>query len=170
MAAGDLVGQAVFATTTISDHHQHIWHMKPNRRVMPTRWTLTDPQGQVALQFDQKILGKLTNPIYKVVLAILDSDGKERYRLVDPRTDIPDRIMGVHTGEWTIVAGDQPVAKLGWLPREKPSPKGLFKFLDRFLTASDRAVISAGPHHLLPAPAVLGLLLLFDELTDTSGG
>lgn len=62
MAVGELVGQAVFATIIISDQHQHIWQMKPNRRVMPSRWTLTDPQGQVVLQFDQKILGKLANP------------------------------------------------------------------------------------------------------------
>jgi hypothetical protein len=34
---------------------------------------------------------------------------------------------------------------------------------------SDRAVISAGRRHVLPAPAVLGMLLLFDALTDTSG-
>jgi hypothetical protein len=170
MAACDLIGQAVFATHRILDHQQQVWEMTPNRRFMPSRWTVSDSQGQVTLQFDQKILGKLTNPIYKVVLSIIDADGKERYRLVDPRTNIPDRIMGVHTGEWAIVAGDKPVAKLGWLPKEKAPPKGLFKFLKKFLIASDRALISAGPRHLLPAPAALGMLLLFNELTDTSGG
>jgi len=169
MASGDLIGQAVFATHAFLDHKQQTWQMKPNRKIMPSRWIVTDPEEKVVLQFDQKILGKMVNPLYKVVLAILDSEGREVYRLVDPRTNIPDRIMTANIGEWTIVEGDRPVAKLAWLPRQGEPPKGMFKRLKTFFTPSDRAVISAGRRHVLPAPAALGMLLLFDALTDTSG-
>jgi hypothetical protein len=170
MATCDLIGQAVFATLSIDDHNRQAWQMKPNRKIMPSRWIVTEPSGQVNMQFDQKLLGKLTNPIYKVVLALLDADGKEIYRLVDPRTNIPDRIMTVNIGEWTIVANDQPVSKLTWLPRKKTQPTGMFKFLKKFLAGSDRGLVSAGNRHILPAPVALGMLMLFDELTDTSAG
>ena len=63
---------------------------------MPSRWIVTAPGEEVVLLFDQEILGKMVNPLYKVVLAILDNEGREIYRLVDPRTNIPDRIMAAN--------------------------------------------------------------------------
>ena len=138
---------------------------------MPTRWALHDPTQKIVLQFDQKVLGKLTNPLYRVALALLDAEGKERYRLVDPRTSIPDRIMGIHAGDWPLLEGERPVAKMTALAREPQSPaKGLLGRLKRLIQHSDRGFVSAGDTHLLPAPAVLALLRLFDEVTDTSGG
>lgn len=123
------------------------------------------------MQFDQKVLGKLTNPLYRVVLTLLDADGRERYRLVDPRAGIPDRIMSNHVGDWPLLEGERPVAKMTALARESQKPsKGLLGKLKNVIQRSDRGFVSAGDAHLLPAPAVLALLLLFDEVTDTSGG
>ena len=113
MATGDLVGRTVFIAQTICDQNRQPRQMKPNRKIMPARWTVTDPRQRVVMQFDQKIMGKLVNPIYKVLLALLDGEGREVYRLVDPRTNIPDRIMSANTGQWTLVEGDKPVATLG---------------------------------------------------------
>jgi hypothetical protein len=31
-------------------------------------------------------------------------------------------------------------------------------------------MVSAGPDHVLAAPVALGMLMIFDELTDTSAG
>jgi hypothetical protein len=62
------------------------------------------------------------------------------------------------------------MAKLTWLLGKKTQPAGMFKFLKKFLTASDRSIISAGNRHILPAPVASGMLMLFDELTDTSAG
>jgi hypothetical protein len=168
LAICDLIGKAVFSTLTIFDRNDLSWQIKPNRRIMPSRWVVTDPKQHVAMQFDQKILGKMANPIYKVVLAMLDENEEEIYRLVDPRSNIPDRIFGVNPGEWTIMHSDKPVAKLGWLKKQKDQPTGLFGRLRNLLTTSDRAIISAGSDHILPAPVALGMFMLFKELTDRS--
>lgn len=170
MAACDLIGKAVFATLSISDHENNKWQMKPNRKLMPSRWIVTDSRDDVIVQFDQKILGKLVNPLYKTLLAMLDRNGREILRLVDPRTSIPDRILGVSPGEWTVIRGDKPVAKLDRLPRKEEPSKGFFGKLRKLLASSDRGIISAGKEHALPAPVALGMLLLFEELTDTSAG
>jgi hypothetical protein len=45
--------------------------MKPNRKVMPSRWIVTDPDGRITVQFDQKVLGKLVNLLYRVALTLL---------------------------------------------------------------------------------------------------
>lgn len=170
MAVCDLVGRAAFSTLAIVDRDWQAWQMKPNRKVMPSRWVVTDPKEHIAMQFDQKILGKLANPLYRVALALLDAEGREVYRLVDPRTDIPDRIFGLGPGEWAIMAGEKPVAKLVGLPKQKEQPTGLFGKLRGYLAGSDQGIISGGADHVLEAPVALGMLMIFNELTDTSSG
>jgi hypothetical protein len=170
MAACDLIGKAVFAALVIIDHQQKTWQMKPNRKIMPSRWFVTGPNQNIAMQFNQKIMGKVINPLYKTALILEDSEGKEIHRLVDPRTNIPDRILGVGPNDWAIMSGDKPVVKLVRLPKQTEPVKGIFGKLKKMLATSDRGIISAGSAHALPAPVALGMLMLFDELTDTSGG
>jgi hypothetical protein len=170
MAVCDLIGKAVFSTLVIIDQDQKTWQMKPNRKIMPSRWIVTDPSQNMAMQFNQKIMGKMINPLYKTALTLEDPEGKEIHRLVDPRTSIPDRILGVGPNEWAIMRGEKPVAKLVWLKKQKKQAKGLFGKLRNFMTGSDRGIVSAGSAHALPAPVALGMILLFEELTDTSGG
>jgi len=169
MAACDVIGQATFSNLAIADSDQRAWRMRPNRKVMPSRWIVTDPEERVAMQFDQKILGKLVNPLYRVALALLDRDGEEVCRLVDPRTNIPDRILGLGPGEWALLAADEPVAKLVRLSRRTGPPAGALGKLRRFFAVSDRGIVSAGRDHVLAAPVALGMLMIFEELTDISG-
>ena len=167
----DLIGQAMFKGLDIYDADAKLWKLRANRRIMPTRWALYDPSDNVVLQFDQRVFGKLINPLCRVALTLLDAEGRERFRLVDPRTSIPDRVMSIHVGDWPLLEGDRPVAKMTALAREPQKPsKGLLGKLKKFFKLSDRGFVSAGDTHLLPAPAVLVLLLLSDEVTDTSGG
>ena len=170
LAASDLVGRAVFSTLTITDEDQREWQMRPNRKDVPSRWIVTEPEQNIAMQFDQKILGKLVNPPYRVALALLDGEGEEVYRMVNPRTDIPDRILGVGPGESALLAGDERVAKLVRLPKRTELPRGVLGIPRRYLAGSDRGIVSAAADHVLAAPVALGMLMIFDELTDTSGG
>lgn len=170
MAVCDLIGQATFSTLTITDGDHLAWQMRPNRKIMPSRWMVTDPEGRVAMQFDQKILGKLANPLHKVALALLDDEGREVHRLVDPRTGIPDRVFGIGPGEWAIMTGERAVAKLVRLPKRKEPQKGLLGKMRGYLEGSDQGIVSAGADHVLAAPVALGMLMIFNELTDTSGG
>jgi hypothetical protein len=169
-ACCDLIGRAMFAGLEVYDADAKLWQLRANRRIMPTRWVLNDPSDKVVLQFDQKVLGKLINPLYRVVFTLLDAEDRERYRMVDPRASIPDRIMSIHIGDWPLLEGERPVAKMTALARESQKPsKGLLGKLKNLVQHSDRGFVSVGDAHLLPAPAVLALLLLFDEVTDTSG-
>lgn len=170
MAVCDLIGKAVFTPLMIIDQQQKTWHMRPNRKLMPSRWVITAPAQHIAMQFDQKILGKMVHPLYKIVLVLQDGEGKEVFRLVDPRTSIPDRVLGLGPNDWAIMSGDEPVAKLVWLPRQTEPAKGIFGKLKNMLATSDRGMISAGSDHALPAPVTLGMLMLVNELTDTSAG
>jgi hypothetical protein len=142
--------------------------MQPNRKLMPSRWIVTDPDQRVAMQFDQKIVGKLANPLYKCALAMLDGEGKEIYRLLDPRTNVPDQVFGTGPNEWIIVDGDRLAAKLVRLPRREKKAGGLRGVLRKLASTSEPGIVSVGADHLLPAPAALGMVIIFEVVTDPS--
>jgi hypothetical protein len=169
MAACDLIGHAAFSTLAITDHENQIWQMKPNRKIMPSRWIVTDPREQMAMQFDQRILGKLVNPITKNVFVMLDAREREVYRILDLRTSIPDRMFGVGSCDYAIMAGEEFVAKMLWLPRQTEQPKGLLGKIKGFLASSDRGIVSVGDQHALKAPIALGMVMIFSEVVETKG-
>lgn len=168
LASCDLIGKAVFAETEIKDAEGRGWKMAPNRKIMPSRWTISDPAGQVVAMLDQKIGGKLLNPLYRTALVICDAQGRELYRVVDPRQNIGDLIFGAQRGQWSVVSGERLVAKLGYLDRKGQTAKGFFGKLRRFLTGSDRAIFSAGGRHIMSPTVALGMILIFNEVTETS--
>ncbi len=170
MARCDLIGRASLAELLLFDERQQPWRMRPNRKIMPSRWIVTDPQQRIAMQFEQNILGKLSNPLHKVVFNLLDGEGQLLYRLLDPRSAIADRLFGIGPDDWAISDGERLVAKLIRLPRPKPESRGLLAALRLLLTPADPAIVSSGPQHLFPAPVALAMLLLFQELTDASAG
>lgn len=169
-ACCDLFGRAIFTEQGILDREGCSWVMKPNRKLMPNRWAISDQQNEIAMIFDQKLLGKLTNPLYRVALMLFDRNSNERYRLVNAEDSLPDWVFGVGPKEWALLAGEQPKAKLVRLPRPGNPGKGLIGQLQKLLRGTDPGIISAGSEHELPGPTALALLLLFRELTDVSGG
>jgi hypothetical protein len=168
MATCDVVGRFAFATHDVIDDLGRTWRMQPNRKVMPSRWIVTDPEQAIAMQFDQKIAGKLINPLYKCAMAFLNSDGEEVYRLIDPRTNIPDQIFGTGPDDWLIVDGDRLAAKLVRLPRKQSGAIGLRGVLRKLVATSDPGIVSVGGDHLFPAPVALCMMIIFAVLTDSS--
>lgn len=164
-----LMGRAAFTQLDIADHDGGTWHTTPNRGVMPSQWVVTDPGRQVIARLDAKITGKVLAPLYRASLAVLDPDGAERYRLLDPRAGIAKRMLGVGRDDWAFVQGEQVAATLVRLPRQSGPRSGLIGRLAGALAGSDRGLVSAGPAHFLPAPMVLATMAIHDELTSLSG-
>jgi hypothetical protein len=168
LATCDLMGVVTFRAHDIVDGSGRVWRLKANRAIMPSRWLLTDPTQRLMLQFHQQILRKLLNPWRRTGLVLLDADDRELLRLVDPRTGVLDRTFGPGIDDWVVMARDKPAAKLVRLPKEQEESKGLLGHLSKLLARSDQGIASAGPAHALSAPAALALLMLVNELTDSS--
>jgi hypothetical protein len=167
----DLIGRAVFGCTALVDHGGRHWTLQPDRKVMPTRWLLSDEHGSLELQFDQKLLGKLANPLFRTVLAILDAQDRELMQFVNLHSKKAAFVLGLELGKYALVRDQTALAELSTLPREKPAGrKGFLGSFKRFMAPSDRALISLSDRHPLPPPAALAMYLLYEELTDTSGG
>ena len=93
---------------------------------------------------------------------------RELLRLADPRTGVLGRMFGPGPDDWVLMQDDTTIAKLVRLPKEPEAPKGLLGHLGKLLSRTDQGIASLGPTHVLGAPAALALLMLVDELTDTS--
>jgi hypothetical protein len=168
LATCDVMGWVAFGEHAIIDSEQQVWRLRANRAIMPSRWLLSDPAQRLTLQFHQQVLRKLINPWRRTGLILLDANGKELFRLVDSGTGRLERIFGPRVDDWVLMQRDHPAAKLLRLPKETEEPKGLLGRLGKLLTRSDQGIASAGPAHALAAPAGLALLMLVNELTDSS--
>jgi hypothetical protein len=168
LATCDLMGVVTFRAHDIVDGGGQVWRLAANRAIMPSRWLLMDPAQRLVLQFHQQILRKLLNPWRRTGLALLDAEDRELFRLVDSRSGALNRVFGPGVDEWIVMQHDSPVAKLVRLPKQAEEPKGLLGHLSKLLARSDQGIASAGPAHALSAPAALALLMLVNELTDSS--
>lgn len=167
----DLIGQAVFSTLHFTGSNGESWRLQPNRKFMPSRWKMKDTNDVAVFHFDQKILGKVINPVYKTVLAILDGQESEIMRLVNLHSKKASYVVGLDIGTYALVKDSTAVAELGSLPREKEQAKGrgLFGKFRRFMQSSDTAIIGLTDDLPLPLPAALAMYLLYKEITDSSG-
>lgn len=168
LATCDLMGVVTFRSHDIVDGDRQVWRLTANRAVMPSRWLLTDPAQRLVLQFHQQILRKLLNPWRRTGLVLLDAEDRQLFRLMDPRTGVLGRMIGPGVDDWALMQGDAPVGKLVRLPKEQDEPKGLLGRLGKLLSRADQGIASVGPAHALSAPAALALLMLVNELTDSS--
>lgn len=168
LATCDLMRAVVFGTHEIVDHEQQVWRLSANRSVMPSRWLLTDPARRLVLQFDQQILRKFLNPWRRTGLVLLDASGRELFRLVGRKTGVLDRIFGPSIHDWAVMEGDRSAARLVHLPTQQEAPKGMLGRMAKLVERADQGIASAGPAHVLAAPAALALLMLVDGL-DPSG-
>jgi hypothetical protein len=169
MAYCDVSGHATFSIVSIIDEDNKTWTMKPNRKIMPTRWILTDPNKSLVMQFDRNFSQKLKNPIYRVILTLLDNHGKEVYQIVDPRKEFIDRVLGAAPDDWVIMKDDEPVARITRLVRHEEQAATLMQKFRAFFAPADKGVVSLKGIHLLSAPVALCMQLILHELTASSG-
>lgn len=147
------------------------WRLEPNLRFAPTRWTLHDPDGRVIVSFEAQALARAAHPLGHAALSVYDAEEKELYRLIDPRSGVAERVFGIGPDAWALVDGPNLVASLDVLPTQassEPSRPTLLNKLGALLARPDRGLLSVGDGHGLPAPAVLCMVMLLDELPDTS--
>ena len=81
----------------IRDANGAEWHLTPNRKVMPSQWTLSNDAGMAVLRINGMIGGKLLNPMHPTSVAVFDATGVEQFRITDIRSVIHDHLTQVAT-------------------------------------------------------------------------
>ena len=164
----ELVGDAALKPQDIVVDDQ-AWRLEPNRKLMPNRWTLRDPQGDAQCEFSQSVLGKVLNPVHKAVMSIDAGDPAGPLHLIDQKAATLPAILGLDWGDYAIVRNDEVLAAVAVLPRQtEPKRNRIGKFIGRFIKPTDLALVSLSAEHLMPPAMSLATWLLHRSLTDTS--
>ncbi len=168
LAVCDVIEPPLFKLQTVVDENNQKWHLKSNRKIMPSRWLLTDSENKLIIQFDQQISRKMLTPFTKILFTLHNEEGKELYRFVDPESNLIDQLMGCSPGEWALLSEKTLVAKMVRIPREKVEQKGIRGWIKRLKTGSDSCLVCLDGGHILPAPAALCLYVLYEELSTNT--
>lgn len=169
LAVCDVTGFAVTTALEIRDDVGRTWHLRPNRKVLPTLWSLHDPDGRLVVEVHGRSLEKLANPFGRVAWSLRDAEGRETFRVVDGRDRALDRTLGGGPNEWLVTDGTRVTARVTRLPRNRTEPRGLLGRLRALLAVTDLGLVSEEAGHPFPGPVALALLMLVRELTDVDG-
>lgn len=166
LAHCDVCGQLLHAAQVIETGAGERWGLRPNRRIMPSHWTLSNPSDQAVLVLDQRIFGKLSNPLTRVGMSIKDPQGAELYRVVEPEASLPERLLGPDPDAWSVEDDHRPVALIATLPKTDQFVSGWRGKLQRFIQGTDTGLVSLGQAHHFGIAESLAILMIFRELRD----
>lgn len=167
LARCHLNGRAAQSTLEIETTDGNRWTSTPNRRVMPTEWELAE-NGRLAYRLNAKVAGKLLNPMYRTSLSVRTADDRELFVVADPRSNLPDRVLGTGPADWELRSGDRALGKMIVLPRGNVQGSGIVAKVRRFFAGYDYGLASFGSEPVLPPAAALALVAIHLELTDAS--
>lgn len=170
LAQCDSYEKSVSSICEIIDHHGNQWEMQPNRKVMPTRWLFKAPDGVKVFEIRlPNFLWMMINPLARTYLHLKDIRAQRSYRFIDLESSFGDRIFRSPVMAWSIMEKGRVVAKITRLTREEEAPatKGFFAKLKQFFKGSDWALLTPGSEPLFDAPIFIGLMLIYEEVSNT---
>lgn len=166
MAQCEVCGQLLHSHQLIVTDNGQRWNLRPNRKIMPSNWTLSDPQDRPVLVLDQRIFGKLSSPLTRVGMIIKAPQGAVLYRVMEPKASLPERFFGPDPDAWTVENDEGPVALIASLPKPGQPAKGWRGKLQRFIQGVDVGLVSLGDSHRFASAESLAILMIFRELRD----
>ena len=168
LARCDLYNKSLFSKLPITDHGGNQWEMRPNRRILTTRWILKAPDGADVFEIRLPGLLLMLNPFARTYLHLKDTRAGREYRFIDLESNFGDRFFRSPPGAWSITERGTVVATVTRLGRETEAPvkKGFFARLKRFFTGSDWGLLTPGTEPLLDAPVFIGLMLVYEEVSN----
>lgn len=161
-------GQLLHASQVIETASGQRWSLSPNRRIMPSHWTLSNPDDKAVLVLDQRIFGKLVSPLIRVGMSIKNPQGSVLFRVVEPDASLPERLLGPDPDAWAVEGDDGPLALIATLMKTDQPARGWRGRLQRFIRGTDVGLVSFGDDHRFGIAESLAILMIFRELRDIS--
>jgi hypothetical protein len=160
----DVVGHVASRETRfVGPDGDLLFSMKPNRKILPSRWRLKASDGSDIGYLDQKLLGR-------GAWAAFDATGREIFCIIDPAPQgeqIASRMLGGATTAYAFVTGDQSIATTRKEPRERIERGGLRGFLKTLVAKQDWVVRFADGQRPPDVRFVGAAMLLLKDITVT---
>lgn len=169
LACCDLCGNVESSPVSIVDSAGQEFILKPSRKIMPSKWILTDQNSMPVYEVERASVVKLLNPIGRNLLTVHNLIDKKRYELNNLSKNKLDLMFGPSMLEWYLMEGN---VALAGIERRKngagiESEKGFLSKLKCFLKPSNWILVTNSDSHLISAPAFIAMMMLFDVLTKS---
>lgn len=154
---------------TLTDVENNRYSLRPNRKLMPTRWNLLDSEEYLLFAI-QRI--NSINPLGRTLFELEDRIAQRCYRLTNLTRQPLDLVLGPLSTDWYLLEGDRPVAAIEKRKGDRPveGRRGLLAKLKRWLQNAEWVLVEADGESCLSPPAYLALILLFDAHLERQQG
>ena len=171
LAHSDVFGYVSHDAITVQNDFGDVATLAPNRKIMPSEWTLSDVKKVPLYTYARLSLVKAMNPFGRDVMTVTDARSARTFHLRNTTESKLDLLLGPSSTDWVLFEGD---AIVGYLDRRKdpnvPLPGNkVLASLKRFMQSSDWVFVSTETEPALSASGYLILMLLFEELTKDTG-
>ncbi|WP_196159676.1 hypothetical protein [Reinekea sp. G2M2-21] len=171
LAHSDVFGYVSHDAITVQNDLGDVATLAPNRKIMPSEWTLSDAKKLPLYTYARMSLVKAMNPFGRDVMTVTDALSARTFHLRNTTESKLDLLLGPSSTDWVLFEGD---AVVGYLDRRKdpnaPLPGNkVLASLKRFMQSSDWVFVSTESEPALSASGYLILMLLFEELTKDTG-
>lgn len=142
--------------------------LNPNRKIMPSKWLLTDSQGQLVSEISRASVVKLMNPIGRHLLTI--QTGGREFQMMNVAKSKLDIMFGTASVDWALMENKQAVA--GFDRRKDPNAKseksGFLGKIQSFLTSHYWVILIDDISPPLSPSTFLSMMLVFEAHRDHS--
>ncbi len=168
----DLYQKAIYSEILLTDNKHQTWKIKPNRKIMPTRWHVYSPFDEKTFEVRLPNFFIMMNPFSRTYLRLSDIQSGRKLKFVDLESGFFDRIFGGTNLIWSITDNNKVIAEIRYLAREedeeeqKPKKKGFFARLKGWFRRADWSLQSYAAEPVISAPAFLALALVYNEVSS----
>jgi len=170
LAHCDLFGYFESSTVQIINEHNLAYSISPNRKVLPSKWTLRDDNRVDIYEIERASVAKLFNPLGRKILSIRNLTANKVYELTNLTDSKLDLMFGPASTTWYLLENGNVVA--GFQRKKAPKQQlsnGVLSKLKEFFQPSFWVMQSQSPSHLISGPAFLALMILFESHTRSAG-
>lgn len=165
LAACSFRGRFTLSTVSLTTPDGRSWNVTPNRRVMPTHWTVS-VDGSPVVTFRGQHARKILNPLHRTSVVAFDAADSEILRVQDPTPSVAERLISPGPSHWMLVRDGEIIGKLVRLPKPVRKDVGPIRRALMKLAGSDHGLVSLDGQPVLDAPAALALVAIHEELTE----
>ena len=170
LAYCDLCSYVESSPVPIVDADGREFILTPNRKIMPSKWILTDCDSVPVYEIERASAAKILNPLGRKLLTVRCLSEKKEYELHHLAKNKLDLMSAPSTFDWYLLEGEVAVAGLECRKGESnaESGKGFLSKLKSFLQPSSWILVTHSDSHLISASAFIAMMMLYHAITRPS--
>lgn len=162
----DVIGYPLFDVVQYQECNDSQTTMKPNRKIMPSRWRFYDATHHLVYEIQRAFWLRLLNPFASRCFYLNDKKNHKQFVVEDRDSGLLDRLFGSSVSRWTITEGGNELAsiqRISLRKRDEQIKTGFFNKLKRLFRGSNWVLLTPGSAPLISPSVYIGLMIIISE-------